>query len=83
MKFVNKVLSLNNQLSLKYISGLEKQYAVALGEAFSYSDIIKICTADPRPRSDDPEVINNWVDRFEANNNGEKELFEEIAAVLE
>lgn len=83
LEFVNKVLSLNNQGLLKYISGLEKQYAVALGEAFSYSDIIKICTADPRPRSDDPEVINNWVDRFEANNNGEKELFEEIAAVLE
>ena len=64
MEFVSKVLSLNNQELLKYIPGLEKQYAVVLGEAFSYSDIVKICTADPKPKSDAQEVINNWVDRL-------------------
>jgi len=84
LEFVNKVMSLNNQGLLKYVSGLERQYAVVLGEAFSYSDIVKICTADPRPRSDDPEVIDNWIDRFKANNDsGEKEAFEEVAAALE
>jgi len=64
LEFVSKVLSLNNQELLKYIPGLEKQYAVVLGEAFSYSDIAKIYTADPKPRSDDPKVINNWVERL-------------------
>jgi len=69
LEFVSKILSLNNQELLKYISGLEKQNAVVLGEAFNYSDIVKICTADPKPRSDDPKVIENWIDRFNTKDN--------------
>ena len=47
---------------LNIIPGLEKQYAVVIGEAFNYSDIIKICTALPTPDSADPEVIDSWLD---------------------
>lgn len=82
LEFINKILSTNNQNLLKYVSGLEKQYAITLGEAFSFSDIVKINTANPRPRSDDPEVIKRWIENYEAQN-PEVETLEEIAAILE
>ncbi|WP_027725738.1 ATP-binding protein [Tuberibacillus calidus] len=60
LEFINKLLSKSNTNLLKLIPGLERQYAVVIGEAFGYSDIIKIETASPTPLSDDPKVINNW-----------------------
>ena len=43
------------------ISGLEKQYALIIGEAFGYTDIVKIHNASPTPQSEDPKVIDNWL----------------------
>lgn len=57
---INKILSTNNQNLLSIIPGLEKQYAIVIGEAFGYSDVIKLFDANPTPKSDDPEVISNW-----------------------
>ncbi|MFI2858564.1 ATP-binding protein [Paenibacillus sp. JSM ZJ436] len=57
---INKILSTNNQNLLSIIPGLEKQYAIVVGEAFGYSDVIKLFDANPTPKSDDPEVISNW-----------------------
>lgn len=57
---INKILSTNNQNLLSIIPGLEKQYAIAIGEAFGYSDVMKLFDANPTPNSDDPEVILNW-----------------------
>lgn len=61
LDFISKTLSANNSDILKVVSGLERQYAVVIGEAFAYSDIVKIETANPTTDSDDPEVVNNWL----------------------
>lgn len=60
LEFVGKVVRADNVELLKVIPGLERQYAITTGEAFSYSDIVKIANADPVTDSKDPEVIGNW-----------------------
>jgi len=61
LEFVSKVVRADNSELLKVIPGLERQYAITTGEAFSYSDIVKIATADPVTDSQDPEVVTNWL----------------------
>lgn len=61
LEFVSKVVRADNSELLKVIPGLERQYAITTGEAFSYSDIVKIANADPVTDSQDPEVISNWL----------------------
>ena len=61
LEFVSKVVRADNSELLKVIPGLERQYAITTGEAFSYSDIVKIADAKPVTDSQDPEVINNWL----------------------
>lgn len=63
LELINKIISSNNQGVLGMIPGLEQQYAIAIGEAFGYSDIIKIYDASPTPNSNDPQVIENWIRR--------------------
>lgn len=60
-EFVHRSLDSTNQELIKYLSGLERQYALVFGEAFALSEIIKIETASPTPRSEDPEVIATWL----------------------
>lgn len=60
---IHKILSSNNQNLLSIIPGLEKQYALAIGEAFGYPDVLKLFDANPTPKSDDPEVILNWQNK--------------------
>lgn len=59
---INRLLSTQNNDLISIVPGLEKQYALVTGEAFSYSDIIKVFDANPTPRSDDPEVVNSWIE---------------------
>jgi hypothetical protein len=61
LEFVSKVVRADNSKLLKVIPGLERQYAITTGEAFSYSDIVKIADAKPTTDSQDPEVIENWL----------------------
>ena len=61
LEFLSKVVRADNSELLKVIPGLEKQYAITTGEAFSYSDIVRIATANPVTDSQDPEVISNWT----------------------
>ena len=61
LEFVSKVVRADNSELLKVIPGLERQYAITTGEAFSYSDIVKIADANPVTDSQDPEVIDNWL----------------------
>ncbi|MFS0673650.1 ATP-binding protein [Ornithinibacillus sp. 179-J 7C1 HS] len=60
LEFVNRNLSSNNQDLIKFVPGLEKQYAIVFGEAFGYTDIVKIADASPVPKSEDPKVIGSW-----------------------
>ncbi|MEH7378982.1 ATP-binding protein [Bacillus sp. JJ1533] len=61
IEFINRNLTSNNQELIKFVPGLEKQYAIVFGEAFGYTDIVKIATASPVPRSEDPQVIGSWL----------------------
>ena len=61
LEFVSKVVRADNSELLKIIPGLERQYAITTGEAFSYSDIVKVADAKPVTDSQDPEVISNWL----------------------
>ncbi len=61
LDFVSRVLRADNLELIKVIPGLEKQYAITTGEAFNYSDIVKITDAEPVTDSKDPEVIANWL----------------------
>ena len=61
LEFVSKVIRADNSELIKVIPGLERQYAIVTGEAFSYSDILKITDAKPVTDSQDPEVIKNWL----------------------
>jgi uncharacterized protein len=51
----------DNMELLKVIPGLERQYAITAGEAFSYPDIVRITDASPVTDSQDPNVVNNWL----------------------
>lgn len=61
LEFINRSISSNNQELIKFVPGLEKQYAIVFGEAFGYTDIVKISTASPIPKSEDPKVIGSWL----------------------
>ncbi|MDH2879432.1 ATP-binding protein [Bacillus cytotoxicus] len=61
LEFISRCLTTNNHELLKFVSGMEKQYAIIFGEAFGYSDIIKVEKASPTPNSDDPTVIQSWL----------------------
>lgn len=60
LEFITKLLTIDDKDLLNIIPGLERQYAVITGEAFGYSDIARIITAAPTPKSDDPQVIDSW-----------------------
>jgi hypothetical protein len=60
LDFLSKVVRADNVELLKVIPGLERQYAITTGEAFSYSDIVKITDASPITDSEDPVVIESW-----------------------
>jgi uncharacterized protein len=61
LEFVSKVMRADNMELLKVIPGLERQYAITAGEAFSYPDIVRITDASPVTDSQDPNVVNNWL----------------------
>jgi hypothetical protein len=60
LDFITKLLTIDDKDLLNIIPGLERQYAVITGEAFGYSDITRILTANPTPKSDDPKIIDSW-----------------------
>ncbi|WP_339067282.1 ATP-binding protein [Fusobacterium animalis] len=59
-EFVYRILSNHSKGYLNLLSGLEKQHALVCGEAFGFTDIIKIETANPTPKSEDPKMIEKW-----------------------
>ncbi|WP_022819467.1 ATP-binding protein [Fusobacterium russii] len=61
-EFVYRILSNHSKGYLNLLSGLEKQHALVCGEAFGFTDIIKIETANPTPKSEDPKMIEKWRD---------------------
>lgn len=61
-EFVYRILSNHSKGYLSLLSGLEKQHALVCGEAFGFTDIIKIETANPTPKSEDPKMIEKWRD---------------------
>lgn len=60
-ELLNRVISQKNKNYGSLLSGLERQHALVCGEGLGYDDIVKIETASPTPKSDDPEVIDKWI----------------------
>lgn len=60
-ELISRILSSRSKGFLNLLSGLEKQHALVSGEAFGFTDIIKIETAVPTPQSEDPKVIEKWI----------------------
>ena len=59
-EFIYRILSNHSKGYLNLLSGLEKQHALVCGEAFGFTDIVKIETANPTPKSEDPKMIEKW-----------------------
>lgn len=64
LEFIQRSINTNHNDLISYLSGLEKQYAIVFGEAFGYSDIIRIENAAPTPSSEDPELIYQWSGKY-------------------
>lgn len=64
LDFINRLVSTQNNNVLQLIPGLERQFAIVLGEAFGNADLIRVDTAGPTPFSDDPKVVQNWNGQF-------------------
>lgn len=56
MEFLRGVLRVSNDTFYLQMSALEKQHAIACGEAFPNDSIVRIHDANPLPRSNDPEI---------------------------
>lgn len=76
LDFIHRTLTSNNTEILKVIPGLERQFAVAIGEAFNHPEIFRVETASPQPDSKDPEVINTWKSRSEQDEQKENSAIE-------
>lgn len=59
-EFIYRILSSQSKGYLNLLSGLEKQHALVCGEAFGFTDIVKIEAANPTPKSEDPKMIEKW-----------------------
>ena len=63
-EFIYRILSNHSKGYLNLLSGLEKQHALVCGEAFGFTDIVKIETANPTPKSEDPKMIKKWINNL-------------------
>ena len=56
LEYLKNVLRISNNLFFLQMSALEKQYAIVSGEAFTNDCLVKINTAEPLPKSNDPII---------------------------
>lgn len=56
LEYLKNVLRISNNLFFLQMSALEKQYAIVTGEAFTNDCLVKINTAEPLPKSNDPII---------------------------
>ncbi len=61
MEFMRGVLRISNETFYLQMSALEKQHAIVCGEAFPNDSIVRICDAKPLPRSNDPEIKDQFL----------------------
>jgi uncharacterized protein len=52
---------------LKRLPSIPKQHALIFGACVNIPSLIKILDADPRPKSDDNKISDNWFIPFESN----------------
>jgi DNA helicase HerA-like ATPase len=60
-KYVRQLVSAANEDILQQLPILPQQHAIIMGDAVRTPVQVKINNADPRPNSDNPEFINNWL----------------------
>jgi len=63
-KYVRQLVSAANEDILQQLPILPQQHAIIMGDAVRTPVQVKINNADPRPNSDNPEFINNWLKEY-------------------
>ena len=56
LEFLRGVMRISNDSFYLQMSSLEKQHAIVCGEAFTNDSLVKISTANPLPKSNDPII---------------------------
>jgi DNA helicase HerA-like ATPase len=61
-KYVRQLVSAANEDILNQLPILPQQHAVIMGDAVRTPVQVKINNAEPRPNSENPEFIKNWLE---------------------
>lgn len=61
-QYIRKLVSSASSEILNQLPILPQQHAIILGDAVRTPVLARINTADPRPKSDNPRFIENWLD---------------------
>ncbi len=75
-KYVRQLVSAANEDILQQLPILPQQHAIIMGDAVRTPVQVKINNADPRPNSDNPEFINNWLKEYNPEFPNYKEITE-------
>ncbi|MBI9037732.1 MAG: ATP-binding protein [Bacteroidales bacterium] len=59
LEFIRNTIEYEDKNQIDLLTSLKQQQALVLGEAFSFSSLIRISDADPLPKSETPKIFNN------------------------
>ena len=59
LEFIKNTIEYDDKSQIDMLPGLKQQEALVLGEAFAFSSLMKIASADPLPESKTPEIFIN------------------------
>ena len=59
LDFIRNTIEYDDKSQIDLLTSLKQQEALALGEAFAFSSLIKIANADPLPFSETPKIFTN------------------------
>src|SRR5690606_12484850 len=66
-KYVRQLVSAANEDILQQLPILPQQHAIIMGDAVRTPVQVKLNTANPKPNSDDPKFISNWITEKSSN----------------
>lgn len=58
LEFIKNTIEYEDRSQIEMLTSLKPQQALVLGEAFSFSSLIRIANADPLPEGETPKIFN-------------------------